>query len=84
MSMLPPSLAKRTACSNTGNRSGARFTWLGTACAGGKSSRSTRSNNAVFMPWIDDAEGHSRSAICSSSQRAPRSAVTAAGRPPSE
>ena len=43
---------------------------------------SMRSNIAVFIPWIDDAEGHRRSAICSSSQRFPRSAVTASGRPP--
>ena len=28
-----------------------------------------RSNSAVFMPWIDEADGHRRSAICSSSQR---------------
>ena len=45
---------------------------------------STRSNSAVFMPWIDEADGHRRSAICSSSQRLPRSAVTASGRPPFE
>src|SRR5262249_12156584 len=44
--------------------------------------RSMRSNMALFMPWIDEADGHRRNAICSSSQRFPRSAVTAAGRPP--
>ena len=43
---------------------------------------STRSNSAVFMPCVSDADGHSRSAICSSSQRWPRSAVTASGWPP--
>ena len=30
---------------------------------------SIRSNSAVIMPWVDDADGHGRSAICSSSQR---------------
>jgi hypothetical protein len=27
-----------------------------------------RSNSAVFIPWIDEADGHRRSAICSSSE----------------
>src|SRR5262249_52055987 len=47
--------------------------------------RSMRSNIAVFMPWIDEADGHRRNAICSSSQRFPRSAVAApaAAPPPS-
>ena len=49
---------------------------------GSMSCSSTRSNSAVFMPWIDDADGHSRNAICSSSQRLPRSAVAASGLPP--
>ena len=40
---------------------------------------STRSNSAVFMVWVDDADGHSRSAICSNSQRWPRSAVAILG-----
>src|ERR1700716_2764065 len=47
-------------------------------CAGSISCFSTMSNIAVIMPWIDDADGHSRSAICSSSQPLPRAAGGAA------
>jgi len=41
-----------------------------------------RSNSAVAMPCISEADGHSRSAICSSSQRRPRSPVASSGLPP--
>ena len=39
---------------------------------------------AVTTPWMPDAQGHRRRAICSSSQRLPRSATAASGLPPFE